>query len=121
MSMFQDYASLKGLEVRACESEYGDLPSDNELSLVSYFPSITSYRLVSYFLSNILRLRTPPSHVYDDTLMKILDCKDLRCLYLSIGLPRDRNCVYWIVFTAQVYNSCTLTLETLYLKKHSFV
>ena len=75
--MFQNYTTLNVLEVRGTnvEGSYNNL-SDNELSLVSYFPSITSYRLCKL-----------PSNDCYHTLKQIFRCKYLRCLYLYKSFP----------------------------------
>ena len=77
VDMFQNYTTLKVLEVRGTvyHDSYNN-PSDNELSLVSYFPSITSYRLCNL-----------PSNDCYHTLKQIFSCKYLRCLYLSKKFP----------------------------------
>lgn len=74
IDLFKGYTSLQVLEVQlemVFESSY-DYLSDKELMLVSYFPSITSYRL-----SNL------PSNNCCYTLKRIFSCKYLRCLFLS--------------------------------------
>ena len=73
--MFQRYSSLQVLEVgiqhlRTYESCYN--PSDNELLLLTNFPSITYYRLCSL-----------PSNNCYHTLKCIFGQKYLRCLFLS--------------------------------------
>ena len=74
--IFQDYASLKVLEVF--------YNPGGSLDLASYFPSITSYRLVECFPSNIFRISNRGFGDYH--LKAILDHKYLRCVYLSVGL-----------------------------------
>ena len=73
IQMFQSYTSLKVLEVGSSirhEYLYSNL-SDHDLSLVSYFPSITSYRLCNVYVHCC------------HTLKQIFSCNYLRCLYLS--------------------------------------
>ena len=72
MSIFQKYSSLQVLEMNGFGSQ--NKLSNNELLLVSCFPSITSYRI------NDL-----PSDNISNTLKCIFDCQYLQCLYLSQG------------------------------------
>ena len=65
ITIFQKYLTLQVLEV-ICT---GWNINDNELLLVSYFPSITSYRLCCCY-----------------TLKRIFICRYLRCLFLSKSL-----------------------------------
>ena len=82
VNMFQNYASLRVLEVGVkapfinCLSNYCNNPTDDELLLISYFPLVTSYRLCSL-----------PFSSYCHTLMRILSFKHLRCLYLYKRSP----------------------------------
>ena len=70
IEMFQNCTSLKGLEVGSLITRYlHNNLSDHHLSLVSYFPSITSYRLCELYCCH--------------TLKQIFSSKYLRCLYLS--------------------------------------
>ena len=78
ISIFEDYASLKVLEI------FNE--SGSKLHLLSYFPSVTSYRLVHYFPSDTFRF-FDPSLGHD--VIEILDHKCLRCIYISLGLPRQ--------------------------------
>ena len=77
IDMFQKYSNLEVLEVDV-DIDYCSLNgiSDNELSLVSHFPSVTSYRLYNL----------PNNNCYH-TLKRIFGCKYLRCLFLSKSLP----------------------------------
>ena len=84
IDMFQKYSSLINLQVLEVEIQADKINyhscndiSDNELSLVSYFPSVTSYRLCNL----------PNNNCYH-TLKRIFGCKYLRCLFLSKSLPR---------------------------------
>ena len=72
--MFQTYSSLQVLEVRNQHFHYQPCcnPSDNELLLLTNFPSITYYRL-----------RGLPSNNCYHTLKRIFDQKYLRYLFLS--------------------------------------
>ena len=73
ITMFQKYLTLQVLEV-ICVGSCSNV-SDNELLLVSYFPSITSYRLCDLPKSNCCY-----------TLKRIFICRYLRCLFLSKSL-----------------------------------
>ena len=80
IDIFQKYLSLQVLEVdivvkRISCSSFNSI-SDNELSLVSHFPSVTSYRLCNL----------PNNNCYH-TLKRIFGCKYLRCLFLSKSIP----------------------------------
>ena len=77
IDMFQKYSNLEVLEVDV-DIDYCSLNgiSDNELSLVSHFPLVTSYRLCNL----------PNNNCYH-TLKCIFGCKYLRCLFLSKSLP----------------------------------
>ena len=75
--MFQRYSSLQVLEVTQNRRFYYHMqscynPSDNELLLLTNFPSITYYRLCSL-----------PSNNCYHTLKQIFAQKYLRCLFLS--------------------------------------
>ena len=72
--MFQRYASLQVLEVGIQNLQPCCNPSDNELLLLTNFPSITYYRLCS--LPSIIAIK------------QIFGQKYLRCLFLSKRLPR---------------------------------
>lgn len=77
INIFQKYSSLQVLEVEASidgECSCKNL-SDNELSLISYFPSIISYRLCNMLYGNCYH-----------ALKEIFSCKYLRCLYLFKNL-----------------------------------
>ena len=83
IDMFQKYSSLINLQVLEVDIEADDIGycsfqhiSDNELSLVSHFPSVTSYRLCNL----------PNNNCYC-TLKHIFGCKYLRCLFLSKSIP----------------------------------
>ena len=83
IDIFQKYSSLINLQVLEVNIKAADIGycsckhiSDNELSLVSYFPSVTSYRLCNL----------PNKNCYH-TLKRIFGCKYLRCLFLSKSLP----------------------------------
>ena len=83
IDMFQKYSSLINLEVIEEDIDAEDIDyrllngiSDNELSMVSHFPSVTSYRLCNL----------PDNNCYH-TLKYIFDCKYLRCLFLSKSIP----------------------------------
>ena len=83
IDIFQKYSSLINLEVLEVDIHADDIGycsfndiSDNELSLVSHFPSVTSYRLCNL----------PNNNCYH-TLKRIFGCKYLRCLFLSKNLP----------------------------------
>ena len=73
INIFQKYSSLQVLEVN-CYGSQNKL-SDNELALIFYLPSITSYRI------NDL-----PSNDFSHTLKHTFSCKYLQCLYLTQGL-----------------------------------
>ena len=78
IDMFQKYSSLQVLEVDDIGyCSFNDI-SDNELSLVSYFPSVTSYRLCNL----------PNNNCYH-TLKRIFGCNYLRCLFYLIVLRRS--------------------------------
>ena len=84
--IFQNYSSLKILEVRAKDSSFYHDP-DGSLKLVSYFPSITSCRL-------ILPMHTSRLYIHCLNTIDILkiilkDYTYLRCLYLSNGFPKE--------------------------------
>ena len=98
---YEHLSSLKVLEVRN---------NPGNLYLVSYFPSITSYRLVSYFPLHKFRKYNPISGL---ALRKILDHKYLRCLYLSTGLPREVSCHFNCSSLQQLYidSRCTVLEE----------
>ena len=87
--MFQRYSSLQVLEVGVENISlpywYCHDPCDNELLLVTNFPSITSYRLCYL-----------PSNNCYHTLRKVFGSKYLRCLFLS---------------TTRLYNTLSLSLE----------
>ena len=76
ITMFQKYLTLQVLEVEIVESAGScNNLSDNELLLVSNFPSITSYRLCNLPKNNCCY-----------TLKRIFICRYLRCLFLSKSL-----------------------------------
>ena len=73
ITMFQKCLTLQVLEVEIVVSAGScNNLSDNELLLVSYFPSITSYRLCNLPKNNCCY-----------TLKRIFICRYLRCLFLS--------------------------------------
>ena len=76
IAMFQNYLTLQVLEMEmvVCAGSCNNL-SDNELLLVSYFPSITSYRLCNLPKNNCCY-----------TLKRIFISRYLRCLFLSKSL-----------------------------------
>ena len=83
IDIFQKYSSLISLQVLEVDIKVDDIGycsfneiSDNELSVVSHFPSVTSYRLCNL----------PNNNCYH-TLKHIFRCKYLRCLFLSKSLP----------------------------------
>ena len=83
IDIFQKYSSLISLQVLEVDIKVDDIGycsfneiSDNELSVVSHFPSVTSYRLCNL----------PNNNCYQ-TLKHIFRCKYLRCLFLSKSLP----------------------------------
>ena len=77
IEMFQNYTSLKVLEVSGtCGDGSCSILSDHELSVASYFPSITSYRLCNLPCTCVDRCHT---------IKQIFSCKYLRCLYLSLS------------------------------------
>ena len=83
IDMFKNYSSLISLQVLEVDIDAEDIDywsrngiSDNELLLVSHFPSVTSYRLCNL----------PNNNCYH-TLKCIFGCKYLRCLFLSKSLP----------------------------------
>ena len=83
IDMFKNYSSLISLQVLEVDVEADDIGcssfngiSDNELSLVSHFPSVTSYRLCNL----------PNNNCYH-TLKRIFGCKHLRYLFLSKSIP----------------------------------
>ena len=69
IDMFQKYLSLQVLEAEIVAQKQ---LSDNDLLLLSYFPSITSYKLFNL-----------PSNNCYHTLRSIFSCKYIRCLSLS--------------------------------------
>ena len=85
--MFQRYSSLRVLEVGHYMYPSCHSPSDNELLLITNFPSITSYRICNLLSNNCYH-----------TLKKIFSSKYLRCLYLSkmtsgiLSLSLDDHC-----------------------------
>ena len=88
ITMFQKYLTLQVLEVEIVVSAGScNNLSDNELLLISYFPSITSYRLCNLPKNNCCY-----------TLKRIFICRYLRCLFLSkslrgiITLSLERHC-----------------------------
>ena len=81
IDMFQKYSSLICLQVLEVEVEEDSVGSwnnlnDSELSLVSHFPSVMSYRLCNL----------PNSNCYH-TLKNVFACKYLRSLFLSKSIP----------------------------------
>ena len=97
IEMFQSYTSLQVLEVTThIERDiYIDNLSDHDLSLVSYFSSITSYRLCDL-----------PYVDCCHTLKQIFSCKYLRCLYIS-------DCLHGILLPS-LEDHC-LSLRQLYI------
>ena len=73
ITMFQKYLTLQVLEMKIADSVRScNYLGDDKLLLVSYFPSITSYRL-----------RNLPKNDCFFTLKRIFICRYLRCLFLS--------------------------------------
>ena len=71
IKMFQKYLSLQVLEM-VLESDLRQKLSNDELSLISYFPSVASYRLCNLYDNNCYH-----------ALKRIFSSKYLRCLFLT--------------------------------------
>ena len=77
INMFQNFTSLKVLEVRGTDKSVPPNNTGNELFIISYFPSISSYKIFNL-----------PSNNSYHSLRQIFSCKYLKCLFLYNSLPK---------------------------------